>query len=122
MSSKASEIMVLPVQLAQLPALMEAARADGNHAVIDPTHVVLRGREIVGYGSLGRVRMMYGWLDTHKLKGPESFCAWRQAEAELRKLGGPICLPCTLTSPLLPFMERKGYQPLGNVRLFRKEF
>lgn len=122
MSFKPSEIMVLPLPLAQLPALTEAARADGNHAIIDPTHVIMRGGEIVGYGSLGRVRMMYGWLDTNKLKGPESFNAWRQAEAEMRKLGGPVCLPCTLTSPLLPFMERKGYRPLGDVRLFRKEF
>jgi hypothetical protein len=100
---------------------VEAARGDGNHAVIDPTHIVMRAQEIVGYASLGKVRMMYAWLDTHKLSGLESFNAWRQAEEVLQGTG-PIALPCALTSPLLPFMERKGYKPLGDVRLFRKEF
>jgi hypothetical protein len=122
MNSKRPEILLRPLSPGQCPALVEAARADGNHAVIDPTHVVMRGDEIVGYGSIGRVRMFYAWLDTQKLSGMESFNAWRQAEMEMQRLGGPIACPCKLTSPLLPFMERKGYKPLGDVRLFRKEF
>lgn len=115
-------IVLAPVHLTDLAALAEASRADGNHAVIDPTHVVTRGGEIVGYASLGKVRMLYAWLDTHKLSGPETFNAWRQAEEVLRQQAGVIACPCSLTSPLLPFMERKGYKPLGDVRLFRKEF
>lgn len=116
-----AEITVLPMQLAEFPAVAAAAAADG-HILIHPTHVVKRGNEIVGYGSLGAVRMMFAWLDSKKLSGPESFRAWRQAETELKRMGGPIALPCTADSPLLPFVERMGYRGIFNARVHVKDF
>jgi len=116
-----ADITLLPMHSAQVPELAAAAAADG-HVLIYPTHVVKRGSEIVGYASLGVVRMMFAWLDSKKLTGPESFRAWRQAEQELKHLGGPIALPCTADSPLLPFVERMGYRGIFNARVHVKDF
>jgi len=102
------------------PAVVAAAAEDG-HAVIHPTHAVLRGNEIVGYGSLGAVPMFFAWLDTHKLSGPESFRAWAAAE-KLLVGRGPVCLPCMDDSPLLPFIARKGYVKIGTAHIHLKEF
>lgn len=120
-----TEINLLPVHLNQLPALREAAAADG-HILIYPTHIVWRSRadgtkEMVGYGSLGSVRMMFAWLDSHKLSGPESFRAWRLAQAEMARHPGPVALPCTYDSPLLPFVERMGYKGIFNARVHVRE-
>ena len=65
--------------------------------------------------------MMFAWLDTHKLKGPESFRAWRLAQEELRNMQArsgnewPVALPVGLDSPLLPFTERMGYVRPGGL-------
>lgn len=121
-----SDIQLLPVHLDQLPAVAAAAAAD-NHVLIHPTHVVLRGTprggppEIVGYASLGSVRMMFAWLDSKKLTGPESFRAWRMAREEMAKRAGPVALPCTFDSPLLPFCERMGYKGIFDARVHLKD-
>jgi hypothetical protein len=114
-------IQLLPVHLDQLPALDAAARAD-KHVLIHPTHIVLRSvpdrpPQIVGYASLGSVRMMFAWLDSNKLTAPESFRAWRMAREEMAKQGGPVALPCTFDSPLLPFVERMGYKGIFDARI-----
>lgn len=103
-------------------ALRAAAGADG-HVVVAPTHVVDRRGEIVGYASIGSARMFFAWLDSQKLGAIESFAAWREAEQLLAKGGGgPVILPCTETSPLRPFVEKMGYQRLGEATLFVKQF
>jgi hypothetical protein len=114
-------IEVVPVTQVHLQGLELLAKADG-HGVIYPTHAVMRGdEEIVGYGSLGRVPMFFAWLHSRKLGPRESFEAWRQAEA-LLKGRGPVCVPCTDGSPLLPFLEKKGYSKVGTAHLFIKVF
>jgi len=119
-------ITLQPLHLNELSALMAAAEADG-HVLIHPTHVVRKNGDIVGYASLARVRMMFAWLDTHKLKGPESFRAWRLAQEEIRQMQAqsgnqwPVALPCSFDSPLLPFVERMGYLGIGDCRLHLME-
>ena len=116
-----SEIQLLPMHLDQLPKLTAAA-AEDRHVPMHPTHLVMRGREIVGYASLAAVPMMFAWLHTTKLRGPESFRAWRLAEEEMRRRGvKAVCLPCTHESPLLPFMERRGYKGIFDARIHLKE-
>lgn len=116
-----NEITLSPVHLNQLPALAAVATED-KHVLIHPTHIVSRGTDIVGYASLGTVRMMFAWLDTNRLKAPESFRAWRMARTEMERLhpGEPVCLPCTFDSPLLPFVERMGYKGIFNARIHLK--
>jgi len=112
-------VTLAPITLILRAQVQAAAAADG-HGVIHPTHAVLRGDEVVGYASLGAVKMFFAWLDTRKLSAPESFRAWRTAE-DLLVGAGPVCLPCTLSSPLLPFVERMGYQRLAEARLHLKD-
>jgi len=104
-----------------LDARVRAAAAADGHGCIHPTHAVLRGDEVVGYASLGRVRLFFTWLDSRKLSGPESHRAWRQCEEILAAAGsGPVCLPCTAGSPLRPFVERLGYGRMNAAELFLK--
>lgn len=118
-----TDIQVVPISAGQLPALRAAAAADGDHAVIHPTHRVDRAGELVGYASLGRVRLFFAWLDSQKLSAPESFSAWRQAEAILRQQNaGPIALACGPDSPLKPFVTKMGYRFAGDCGLYLKDF
>ena len=117
------DVTLRPLRLHELPGLTAAAAADQGHIVIHPTHGVWRGGESVGYASLGAVKLFFAWLDTQKLSAHESFNAWRQAELVLREQhAGPVCLPCTAGSPLLPFVERMGYRRLGTAHFHLKDF
>ena len=111
-------VTLVPITLLLRAQVQAAAAADG-HGVIHPTHAVRRGDEVVGYTSLGAVRMVFAWLDTRKLSAPETFRIWRESEKILSGMG-PVCLPCTTSSPLLPFIERMGYQRLADARLHLK--
>lgn len=112
---------LLPATAAWLPQIHAAAQADGGHAVMKPTHVAVRGKQVVGYGSLGALPMMFAWLDTKQLSARESFALWRAAEEQL-KGRGQVVVPCGTDSPLLPFMEKLGYKKLGTAHIFVKEF
>jgi len=107
--------------------LYVAARED-HHEVIAPTHVVVRTTprgpdlgvedEVVGYASLGGHQLFFAWLHTKKLNKHESFRAWRLAE-ELAA-GKGLVMAVSPNSPLLPYVERMGYQRLGPAVLFIK--
>lgn len=112
---------LVPATPALLPQVHAAAQADGGHAVLSPTHVAQRGGRVVGYGSLGKLPMMFAWLDTKALTARESFALWREAEKTLQGRG-TVVVPCGTDSPLLPFMEKLGYQKLGTAHIFVKEF
>ena len=84
-----------PVRLEPITLLLQAqvraaAAADG-HGVIHPTHAVVRGDEVVGYTSLGSVKLVFAWLDTRKLSAPETLqviahagSRWRNSLANAR--------------------------------------
>lgn len=116
-----SGLQFVPLTAALLPRVQAAAAADGNHATIHPTHVALRGDEVVGAGSLGRVRLFLPWLHSTRLRPAEVFDLWRRAEAEMKRQRGPIALPCVPGSPLRRYVERMGYQDYGDVRLYLKD-
>ena len=112
-------VQVVPLTPALAAAVQRAAAGD-RHGVIHPSHAVVRGADVVGYGSLGTVPMFFAWLHTQQMSAPETFRAWAQAEKILAGRG-PVCMPCTADSPLLPFVEKKGYARIGTAHLFIKE-
>jgi len=114
-----SEIHLEPYSPPRHAAALAAAATADNHRVIAPTHVAVRGTdECVGYASLGGQRLFFAWLDSKKLVARESFAAWRQAEVVAAGMG--LCLAVSPNSPLLPFVERMGYERLGPAILFLK--
>jgi hypothetical protein len=102
-----------PMTLADLPALVEAAKQD-DHVVICPTHVITKKGEIVGYVSIGSVWMVNAWVDSRRVNRFESTRLLRESEEVAEQMGGAaICVPCAQTSPFYPYMKRLGYDVLG---------
>ena len=121
-------IRLCPLTAGLRRPLARAALED-NHRVIAPTHVVVRSTpqpaplegvadEVVGYASLGAQALFFAWLHTRRLNKYESFRAWRLAEA--LAAGQGLCLAVSPDSPLLPYVERMGYERLGEAILFLK--
>lgn len=103
-------------------AITAAAAQDGRgHLVLAPTHAVVRGGMVEGYGSIGRVRVFHAWLHSEKISPRETLALWRAAE-KLLAGAGEVIVPCGLESPLLPLLARMGYQEVMTAKLFRKEF
>ena len=110
----------------QLPAA--AAAAADRHQLIAPTHVVVKDGRVIGYGSLGRVRLFFAWMDTKHATPRDSFAAWRLAEAEMadgaaaqhRPTENLICMPCEAGSPFAPYLKHKGYDILGTAQITLK--
>jgi len=100
--------------------LAYAAMTD-HHQIIAPTHVVLKGEEVIGYGSLGAVPMMFAWMHSRRATPRDSFTAWRLAEAAMRQRGIPaVCMPCEASSPFAPHLARQGYEILGTAQITMK--
>jgi hypothetical protein len=105
-----------------LGALRSAASAD-QHTVLAPTHLVIKGDEIVGYGSLGGLPTLHLWLDSHKVHAADSLRLLETAEALLAdKNVRQVLVPCSEQSPFAQHMERLGFKKLGTTTLFTKEF
>src|SRR5688572_15550674 len=67
----------------QLSALNECAAAD-QHVAIAPTHLVLKGEQVVGYGSLGGMPTMHVWMDTRHTNALDSVRMLEHAEVAWR--------------------------------------
>lgn len=98
--------------------------AEDNHAVIAPTHLVLKGEEVVGYVSINNLPMVLAWLSTKEMKARDSFSIINMSELLVQEQGWrSVCLPIDDTSPFLNVMPSIGYRTLstGKVNLFVKE-
>ncbi len=102
-------------------ALIAAAATD-NHVPLVPTHLVEKNGEIVGYGSVGAVPMLFVWVHSQKVSARESRGLLNLGEnlMALQYKGPFICCPCTAESPFFPFMRRLGYQSVGEAGFFLK--
>jgi hypothetical protein len=105
---------VVPISNPEELQILERVAASDNHRVIAPSHIVVKGGEIVGYGSIGQIPMVNVWLHSQRVKARESLALLNLAE-NIAALAGfkVICMPCAEDSPFLPFMERFGYESLG---------
>jgi hypothetical protein len=105
----------------QKQAVTEAAHAD-NHAVLAPTHAVMRDGAVIGYVSILALPVVHVWMDSQKAGVRDSLAMLSQAEAILRDRGaGYYVMPCQETSPFFPLLPKAGFTDLGgNAHLFHR--
>lgn len=105
-----AEAAALPGKLAALTAKAEA----DAHDVVAPTHLMVKGNDIIGYLSLGGLPMVQAWFDSHHKHAGDSLKMIEHGETVLREQGHRafgIC--CMEASPFTPHMERLGFRKLG---------
>lgn len=111
----ATRARIVPLTSAEEIQRLVGAAASDEHIVVAPTHLVMKGEEIVGYGSLGAIRLFNVWVHSKKVNKFESVRLLHEAEGMMRASGGPlVCLPCDEKSPFRPYIERLGYRNLGH--------
>jgi hypothetical protein len=114
---KREAIKLQPLTPAWRELVIEAA-TDDQHLVIAPTHAVVKGGKVIGYGSLGAVPMFFAWMHRRQATARDSFTAWQLAEAEMKRAGiQMVCMPCEAESPFAPFIQAKGYQKVGSATI-----
>lgn len=98
---------------AELAAVRAAAAADA-HGVVAATHLVTKGGEVVGYGSIGGLMLLNVWVATGQVRARESAYLLNLAENIARDRGAKgICVPCSPASPFSGYMAGMGYTELG---------
>jgi hypothetical protein len=110
-------------ELPQVLAALHEKAADDDHMVIAPTHVMVKGGEIIGYLSLAGMPMVHAWFDSgHKhvndsLKMIEHGETVLRANPQVRQY--TIC--CAEESPFSPLMPGMGFKKLGTTTVWMKE-
>jgi hypothetical protein len=108
--------------LNQLLADLQREAAADNHQALAPTHVMIRGDEILGYVSIAGMPMINFWAHSGKLHAGESLKMIETAEAVAQHEGCQlVCVPCAENSPFAQHMERLGFQKLGATVLYLKQ-
>lgn len=102
---------------------LEVAAAADNHGVAAPSHVICRGREIIGYLSIGTVPSVYMWLDSKAMHARDTVDVVNFYENYIAGSGASgFFLPVPDASPLRPFVEKLGYNLVAKTTLFFKSF
>ena len=102
---------------AQLDALVRAAAAD-HHAVLFPTHLVVKGAALAGYASVCATPIVHVWLDSARVQAVDTVHALASLDNLLRSQGvAQYVMPCAETSPLYPSMGKLGFAKLFNSTL-----
>lgn len=101
-------------------ALSLAAKSD-DHAPLHPTHVILRGDDIIGYYGLNSLPLYRLWFHSEKMKATDSLRVLWHIEQGYREAGiGLIGTVINLQSPFYPCAVRGGYRECTGDRLFLK--
>lgn len=104
-----------------LDALHVAAKAD-NHVVVSPTHVMVRGGQVVGYLSIGALPTVHCWFDSKHKHVLDSIKMIEHGETVGRERGlTSYAVACCEQSPFYAHMERLGYRKLGVTTLWVKD-
>ena len=95
------------------------AAADG-HAIVPPTHALMKGDEIVG--ALTFVSSPLIWMDTKKCQARDAVQLENLLLSHLQLEGKQqiMCVPCTEASPFHSFLTAKQYINSGKYTLFIK--
>lgn len=113
-------ITVRPLRAEEFETLSQRAKEDG-HAAIAPTHVMLKGNDIVGYMSVNGLPCVLWWMDSKATGVVDSSRAIREMENALRFNGATgYLMPCMKDSPYYEHMERAGYQKVCETVVFFK--
>ena len=108
----------LPHVLADLSAL---AAAD-NHAVLNPTHVMLKDGQIIGYLSLDGLPTVHCWFDSKNKHAADSIKMIDHGQTAFGERGiRDFTVACAEESPFTPHMARLGFERLGTTVLWRKK-
>lgn len=106
----------------ELERVQIIARED-NHDVINPTDLVVKNGEIVGYMSINNSPIIVGHFSTKKMHARDSFTLVNIAEHVVHRLGNHnVIWPIGKDSPFHKYFVEMGYTKLANVDLFVKEF
>lgn len=101
--------------------LFEAAAAD-DHTVIAPTHVMMRGEQIIGYLSLGAMPVIQSWFDSKAGHALDSLKMIEMGEAIIASQGAVAYqVAVSESSPFAPHMERLGYKKVFTTTLWQKQ-
>jgi hypothetical protein len=102
-------------------ALAQAAKEDAHHP-LNPTHVIERGEEIVGYFGVNSLPLYRLWFHSEKMKAADSLRLLFMIENHYRMAGVPLIATIISTgSPFYPVAARGGYLEAPGDRLFLKE-
>lgn len=114
-----------PLRDANERAELERLAHEDNHATIEPTHVFVKGSELVGYASIGAIPLVLPWFSTRKCKTRDSLYFINQMENFLANAMGPggglICVPFVQGSPFAPHIEDLGYVNCGPANITFKK-
>jgi hypothetical protein len=100
--------------------LQTLARADG-HGLVAPSHLITKGGEIVGYGSVATVPLLFVWTHSRLVRARESLHLLNLGENLIAALGHRhLIVPCADDSPYAPCMPAFGYTPAGKGTLWHK--
>lgn len=110
--------MVAPVDITSLQVLESAAAMD-DHVVIDPTHIVIKAGQVVGYISARAT--VHWWMHSKKCGPRDSLAVMHALETLLRNHGlEEYVILCSANSPYHPLMQRMGYQHLGATHAYKR--
>lgn len=117
------------VQLVPLKYVSDRLRQELNHraelddhAVIEATHVMLRGTTPVGYLSLGGILTVFSWFDTLNVGASDSVRMIEQGEVLLRNMGLKEYLVAVWEkSPFAGKMEKMGFEHAMDVQLWHRK-
>lgn len=109
----------------ELQSVRGAAELNG-HALLAPTHVVMKDNIITGAFSIGGACLVTMWLDSERLQARGSFSLINTVEnitGELMRMRGQGAGAVLVekTSPFYGVMGGMGYQERGEFVLFTKE-
>jgi hypothetical protein len=125
MSALTSKLWMRKIRTEEIEALRDLAQ-DDKHEVIAPSHVFIKGGEIVGYASIAQVPMVLPWFHTTRCHPADSHYFINQVEnliAECMPNNGQdlICVPFVPGSPFEPHIEKLGFVNAGKVNLAFKK-
>lgn len=100
---------------------LQAAAAEDKHAVVAPTHIMMKGEKILGYLSLGGLPIVHAWFDTKHPHALDSLKMIETGEAIFAHGGvNAYGVLCAEDSPFARHMERMGFHKLGTTVLYLK--
>ena len=114
-------VQLRPIRPGELAGLVAAAREDAHECVL-PSHVVLKGGEIIGYvGLVHHVCLANVWMHSQKAGPLDSLAGLTALEALAAEHGGRvIVMPCDTKSPYYGKLGKLGYATLGESTITMK--
>ncbi len=95
-----------------IPILEKLAKAD-DHALILPTHVIERDKNMIGYLSVACIPTVIIWMDSVRANIRDSMAVMNFYENTVADRGGTcVIIPCNEKSPFRPYVEKVGYVDL----------